>query len=97
MLWGTNNHLASLFDTTVSWTHTTETFTFRFRSAEAFVDYFAENYGPTLKALAAAGDRAGELTSALIELAQNWNRLDQTVAPSPSQRRTWPPSVSARH
>jgi ubiquinone/menaquinone biosynthesis C-methylase UbiE len=81
MLWGTNDHLACLFDTAVSWTHTTETFTFRFRSAEAFVEYFAENYGPTLKALAAAGDRAGELTSALIELAQSWNRLDPDGGP----------------
>jgi ubiquinone/menaquinone biosynthesis C-methylase UbiE len=81
MLWGTAGHLASLFDPAVRWTHTTETFTFRFSSAEAFVEYFAKNYGPTLKALAAAGDRAGDLISALIELAKSWNRLDSDGGP----------------
>ena len=77
MLWGTADHLASLFGPHVHWTHTTETFTFRFPTAEAFVDYFAEHYGPTLKAIAAAGDRAEELKSALTELVRTWNRLDE--------------------
>src|SRR5262245_6678252 len=75
VLWGDADHLASLFGPAVSWTHSTRTFTFRFRSAEAFVDYFSVHYGPTLKALAAAGDRASELTAALIELARTGNRL----------------------
>ena len=77
MLWGSAEHVDSLFGPDVSWTHTTETFTFRFPTAEAFVDYFAEHYGPTLKAIAAAGDRAAELESALTELVRAWNRLDQ--------------------
>jgi ubiquinone/menaquinone biosynthesis C-methylase UbiE len=77
MLWGTADHLASLFGPGVSWTHTTETFTFRFPAAEAFVDYFAEHYGPTLKAVAAVGDRAAELKYGLTELVRAWNRLDQ--------------------
>jgi ubiquinone/menaquinone biosynthesis C-methylase UbiE len=76
MLWGSVDHLGSLFGEGVSWTHTTETFTFRFTSAEAFVEYFAEHYGPTLKAIAAAGERGDELQSALVELVQSWNRLD---------------------
>lgn len=77
MLWGTAHHVASLFGPDVHWTHTTGTFTFRFPTAEAFVDYFAEHYGPTLKAIAAAGGRADELESALAELVRAWNRLDQ--------------------
>ena len=77
MLWGTADHLASLFGPHVRWTHTTETFTFRFPTAGAFVDYFAQHYGPTLKAITAAGDRADELNSALTELVGTWNRLDQ--------------------
>jgi ubiquinone/menaquinone biosynthesis C-methylase UbiE len=81
MLWGTPEHLGSLFEPAVRWTHTTETFTFRFPSAEAFVAYFALHYGPTLKAIAAAGDRAGELTSALTELAQSSSRLDPDSGP----------------
>ncbi len=77
MLWGTPDHLAALFGPHVGWRHTTETFTFRFPTAEAFVDYFAEHYGPTLKAIAAAGRRAEELRSALTELVLTWNRLDR--------------------
>src|SRR5262249_18483094 len=60
-LWGTLDHVESLFGQGVRWTHTTETFTFRFISAEAFADYFAVHYGPILKTLEAAGDRAHEL------------------------------------
>lgn len=78
MLWGDADHLGSLFGPAVRWTHTTETFTFRFPSAEAFVDYFSVHYGPTLKALAAAGDDASELTAALVELARSGNRLADT-------------------
>ena len=76
-LWGTADHVASLFGPEVRWTHTTETFTFRFQTADAFADYFARNYGPTLKALGAAGNRAEELRSGLSELARTWNRLGQ--------------------
>jgi SAM-dependent methyltransferase len=75
MLWGTADHLHDLFGDRVIWSHTTETFTFRFVSADAFVDYFAVHYGPTLKAVAAAGSRGVELRSALAELAQSWSRL----------------------
>jgi SAM-dependent methyltransferase len=78
ILWGDADHLASLFGPAVRWTHSIETFTFRFPSAEAFVDYFSVHYGPTLKALAAAGERASELTAALIEIARNANRLAET-------------------
>jgi ubiquinone/menaquinone biosynthesis C-methylase UbiE len=76
MLWGTAEHLESLFGPTVQWGHTVETFTFRFPSANAFVDYFVAHYGPTLKAAVAAGERADELTSALTELVRSWNRLE---------------------
>jgi len=76
MLWGMAEHLAEIFGTTVRWRHTTETFTFRFPSAAAFVAYFAEHYGPTLKAIAAAGEQADELVDALTGLVWSWNRLD---------------------
>lgn len=54
LLWGTEEHVADLFGTAVTWTHHRRTFTFRFTSAEAFVETFATYYGPTLKALEAA-------------------------------------------
>ena len=55
MLWGTEEHLESLFGTAISSLEVTERdFTFRFRSAEEFVEFFRTWYGPTLKAFAAS-------------------------------------------
>lgn len=81
MLWGTEDHLADLFGPRFTWLqHRRRTFTFRFVSAPAFVEFFAANYGPTLKALEAAGSERGALEADLVELARSWNRLD-TDAP----------------
>jgi SAM-dependent methyltransferase len=77
LLWGTEEHLADLFGTEVAWVHHRRTFTFRFTSAEAFVDTFATYYGPTLKALEAAGAERDSLARDLRKLALSWNRLEQ--------------------
>ena len=78
MLWGTEDYLAELFGTRVSWAHRTRTFTFRFTSAAAFVDHFAAHYGPTLKALEAAGPAREDLAGDLLELVRSGDRLGQT-------------------
>jgi SAM-dependent methyltransferase len=78
MLWGTEQHLRELFgDTVVSLEVQERTFTFRFRSAEEFVDFFRISYGPTLKAFAALGDddRRDALELELIALARRYDRL----------------------
>ena len=77
MLWGTEDHLADIFGSAVAWTHRQQTFTFRFTSAEALVARFATYYGPTLKALDAAGAASEKLLDDLRELALSWNRLGQ--------------------
>ena len=77
MLWGSETHLADLFGPAVTWTNRLRTFTFRFTSAKAFVDYFAAYYGPTLKALEAAGPARYALATDLRDLALSWNRLEQ--------------------
>ena len=73
--WGRPGHLAELFGERVSWSHRQRSFTFRFRSAEAFAAVFARTYGPTLEELEAAGSDRGALTSDLHGLAVMWNRL----------------------
>jgi SAM-dependent methyltransferase len=73
-LWGTEQHLADIFGDHVHWTHRTRTFTFRFASAADFLQRFRTYYGPTLKAIEAAGSA---LEDDLEELALDWNRLDQ--------------------
>jgi SAM-dependent methyltransferase len=77
LLWGTEERLAELFGPDVDWTHTRQTFTFRFTSAEAFVETFGEYYGPTVKALEAAGANREALANDLLDLALEWNRLPQ--------------------
>jgi SAM-dependent methyltransferase len=78
MLWGTEDHLAELFGPEVVWTHRPRTFTWRFASADAYVEAFAAYYGPTLKALEAAGSERDALWHDLHDLAVSWNRFEQT-------------------
>ena len=78
MLWGTDAHLRDLFgDAIVSLETTERTFTFRYRSAQEFVDFFRTWYGPTLKAFAALdGDEARDALEAdLVSLATRFDRL----------------------
>ena len=74
ILWGREPYLGELFDGLVeSLTCTERTFTFRFRSAEAFVDLFRDTYGPTLKAFEAVGDSgAAALHADLVELIRRF-------------------------
>jgi SAM-dependent methyltransferase len=95
MRWGTEEHLAELFGHEVSWTHRRRTFTFRFTSPDAFVERFAAYYGPTVKALDAAGSARGALSADLRDLARSWNRLEQ---PGPiAVPATYLESVGLRH
>ena len=78
MLWGTEGHLRELFGEAIESLAVEErTFTFRFRSAEEFVDFFRTWYGPTLKAFAALDGHAARhaLRNDLVALARRFDRL----------------------
>jgi ubiquinone/menaquinone biosynthesis C-methylase UbiE len=77
MLWGTERHLQELFGDRVTCLEVTErTFTWRFASAEEFVDFFRTWYGPTLKAFAALeGAARAALEHDLLALARRHDRL----------------------
>jgi SAM-dependent methyltransferase len=95
LLWGTESHLRSLFGEAISELRTTErTFTFRFRSAEQFVDYFRTYYGPTLKAFEAVG-AAGrdELFADLVSLVGRYTGRSEGPVAIPS---TWLETVATR-
>ncbi|NOT25404.1 MAG: class I SAM-dependent methyltransferase [Acidobacteria bacterium] len=53
LLWGTDAHTQELFKGAARTAHITRYFTFRYRSAEHFVDVFRTYYGPVHKAFAA--------------------------------------------
>jgi SAM-dependent methyltransferase len=77
MLWGTEGHLRGLFGDGIASLEVAErTFTWRFRSAEEFVEFFRRWYGPTLKAFAALEDDARDaLERDLVALAERFDRL----------------------
>jgi SAM-dependent methyltransferase len=82
MLWGTEPHLRTLFGDAICSLETEErTFTFRFTSAEEFVDFFRTWYGPTLKAFAALeGEARDALERDLVALAREFDRLGSAGA-----------------
>ena len=53
LLWGTRDHLQTLFAGAASIAHTVREFNFRYESPEHFVEIFRAYYGPTFKAFAA--------------------------------------------
>lgn len=95
LLWGSKSYVSDLFGDQVSSLACTErTFTFRFRSAEAFVDYFRTYYGPTVKAFETVGC-AGEdaLYGGLVDLVQ---RHSGTSTGAVAVSATWLETVASR-
>ena len=85
-LWGTEEHLRSLFgEAAASIAGTTRRYTFRYRSAAHFVAVFREWYGPILKAFAALPeDGQAALEQDLIELVGRFNRSGSEAMVVPS-------------
>jgi hypothetical protein len=86
MLWGTEAHLRELLgDGIAAFAAQKRTFTFRFRSAEEFAEFFRLWYGPTLKAFAALdGDAHLALERDLVQLARRSNRLETGAVAIPA-------------
>ena len=85
-LWGTEERLRELFGDGVSSLEATRrTYVFRYPSAEYFVEYFRNYYGPTVRAFAALEPEGQEaLARDLQELLESRNTSgDETlVVPS---------------
>lgn len=86
ILWGKEDYLRELFgDQVASLTSTERTFTWRFRSAEAFVDFFRTFYGPTLKAFEAVGEEGSDaLFADLIDLIRRFGGTSAGAVSIPS-------------
>ncbi|MET0506796.1 MAG: class I SAM-dependent methyltransferase [Burkholderiaceae bacterium] len=85
-LWGTESHLAELFDTRAQHIRATvKPFVFRYRSSAHWLEVFRTYYGPMLKAFAALPeDKKQALEADVLALARRHNRADagSFVAPS---------------
>jgi SAM-dependent methyltransferase len=80
--WGSKEELTSLLGEGVSAiAHQRLLHTFRFRSADHFVDFFRDNYGPTHRAFAALDPEGQkELRADLVALIEQSNRLTGETA-----------------
>jgi ubiquinone/menaquinone biosynthesis C-methylase UbiE len=78
LLWGTAAHLEDLFRNAAKIEHATQSFAFRYRSAEHWVDVFRRFYGPVHKAFAALDDdRQAALERDLLTLLRSLDRGDE--------------------
>ncbi len=95
LLWGTKAHVATLFGDAIDGLGCRErTFTFRFRSAEGFVDHFRAYYGPTLKAFEAVGEEGSEaLFDDLVALVRRYAGTSDGPVAIPA---TWLETVATR-
>jgi SAM-dependent methyltransferase len=95
LLWGTKGHISELFGDAIDALACRErTFTFRFRSAEAFVDYFRAYYGPTLKAFEAVGETGEDaLRADLVELVGRYAGTSEGPVAIPAK---WLQTVASR-
>jgi ubiquinone/menaquinone biosynthesis C-methylase UbiE len=84
-LWGTEDRLRELFAEGASVEATRREYRFVYPSAQHFVGYFREYYGPTLKAFEALDTNAQEVLAGDIEeLIGNWNQSGDETAVVPS-------------
>jgi len=95
LLWGTKAYVGSMFGDTIDGLGARErTFTFRFRSAEGFVEYFRDFYGPTLKAFEAVGDSGADaLFVDLVALVRRHAGTSEGPVAIPA---TWLETVATR-
>jgi ubiquinone/menaquinone biosynthesis C-methylase UbiE len=95
LLWGSKQYVSDLLgDEIDALTCTERIFTFRFRSAEGFVDYFRSFYGPTLKAFEAVGDAGADaLYADLVNLVRRHAGTNSGPVSIPA---TWLETVATR-
>jgi ubiquinone/menaquinone biosynthesis C-methylase UbiE len=86
-LWGTEERVRELFGEGISSLEATrKSYAWRYSSAESFVEYFREYYGPTLKAFESLDEGGQEaLARDLEELLEQWNSSGDETLVVPSE------------
>lgn len=82
-LWGTATRLGELFDGQEV-TSSVQTFTFRYESAQHWLDVFRNYYGPVNRAFAALdAEKAAALEADILDLLErsNWDRSSTLIVP----------------
>lgn len=86
-LWGTEEHLATLFGDRVEWTSLVKRhYTFRYHSAEHFSQWFREYYGPiTTVAGRLSTEDLDRFADDLAGVARQFNQSDDGTVVAPSE------------
>lgn len=85
--WGTEERLYELFGDAIDDMHAEKRhYVFRYRSPEAYLDYWRRYYGPTMKAFEAVGEAGrAALEADLLALIARFNRADDGTMVVPSE------------
>ena len=85
--WGTEERLRELFGDTIAELRVERRdYVFRYRSPEAYLDYWRRYYGPTMKSFEAVGEVGREaLETDLFDLIARFNRADDGTMVVPSE------------
>jgi len=85
--WGTVERLRELFGDVVAEIRSEKRhYVFRYRSPQAYLDYWRRYYGPTMKTFEAVGEAGREaLASDLLDLVARFNRADDDTMVVPSE------------
>lgn len=87
VLWGTEERLAELFGDAIAGLQATKRhYVFRYRTPEAFLEYWRRYYGPTIKSFEAVGEAGrAALETDLLDLVARFNRADDGTMVVPSE------------
>jgi ubiquinone/menaquinone biosynthesis C-methylase UbiE len=85
--WGTEERLRELFRDDIAEIRAEKRqYVFRYRSPEAYLDYWRRYYGPTMKSFEAVGEAGrAALQSDLLDLIARFNRADDGTMVVPSE------------
>jgi ubiquinone/menaquinone biosynthesis C-methylase UbiE len=87
VLWGTEERLRELFGDAMAEIHAAKRhYVFRYRSPEAYLEYWRRYYGPTMKSFEAVGEAGrAALETDLLDLVARFNRADDGSMVVPSE------------
>jgi len=85
VLWGTEEHVRGLFGEATGFEFSEHSATIQWESAEGFLDYFIERFGPLVTARQMLGDRFVELRERILEIWTDVNEADDGTLRLPQE------------
>ncbi|MDX6742011.1 class I SAM-dependent methyltransferase [Actinocorallia sp. A-T 12471] len=85
-LWGTEEHLNTLFGERVAWTFTKRHYVFRYRSPEHFSEWFRRYYGPITRLSGSLSEEdLARFSTALADVARRYDKAAGETLAAPAE------------